>query len=175
MLVRHGQGEHNVNKDYSLRDPELTARGRSQAESLRGHVDLACAELLVVSPLTRAIQTAQVVWGERPPLPVVVTPLHSERVDEPCDVGRPKAELEAQFPFLREWGGWTELPEHWTLSKPEDRFWRRERVPAFLAWLRDRPERCIAVVGHGEFFHGLTEALGAAANMRNCEVRTLMI
>eukprot|EP00421_Protoceratium_reticulatum_P030365 CAMPEP_0168479058 /NCGR_PEP_ID=MMETSP0228-20121227/63274_1 /TAXON_ID=133427 /ORGANISM="Protoceratium reticulatum, Strain CCCM 535 (=CCMP 1889)" /LENGTH=145 /DNA_ID=CAMNT_0008495331 /DNA_START=1 /DNA_END=434 /DNA_ORIENTATION=- len=145
MLVRHGQGAHNVRKDYSIPDPALTAKGLRQAEDLRGAVELAGAELVVVSPLTRALQTARAVWGERPPLPVLVTALHSERVDEPCDRGRTKSELEAQFPFLRSWGGWDELPEHWSLTKEQDKNWKRERVPAFLQWLRDRPESRIAV------------------------------
>lgn len=175
ILVRHGEGHHNVGEAYHLLDPGLTQKGRRQAMALRGARALAEAELLVVSPLRRAIETAELVWGHSPQLPTVVTPLHSERVDEPCDEGSRKSALETQFPFLREWGGWDGLPEHWAPSRREDRHWRRDRVPAFLAWLRDRPERCIAVVGHGEFFRGLLEELGDPKSMGNCEVRAVRI
>lgn len=175
MLVRHGQGYHNVKKNYSIEDPELTEKGRLQAEELRHNIDLATVELIVVSPLTRAIQTAQIAWGEMPRVPVHITALHSERVNEPCDMGRPKSKLEGHFPFLRNWGGWAELPERWTLTKEEDKNWQAQRVPAFLEWLRNRPERRIAVVGHGEFFYGMTEALGKPTDLRNCEVKILMM
>mmetsp|Transcript_105694 Transcript_105694/g.192321 ORF Transcript_105694/g.192321 Transcript_105694/m.192321 type:complete len:107 (+) Transcript_105694:2-322(+) len=101
----------------------------------------------------------------------MVTALHSERVNEHCDKGRPRSTLEEQFPFLKDWGGWDELPEIWTQTVESDRLWVRERVPAFLDWLRSRPEQRIVVVGHGGFFHGLTTAMRLEkGHMRNCEV-----
>jgi hypothetical protein len=42
------------------------------------------------------------------------------------------------------------------------------RVERFRSWLAERPERLIAVVGHGTFFHQLTGQM-----LRNCEVATL--
>lgn len=174
MLVRHGQGAHNVKDDWSIPDPKLTKLGRRQAENLCDEVELAGAELFVVSPLTRALQTAAIIWGEDPKLPCVVTPMHSERVDDTCDIGRVKSALEREFPFLRSWGGWDELPEQWPRSKLQDKNWRSERVPIFLEWLRRRPEQRIAIVGHGEFFKEFTEMLGARTSLKNCEVVTLV-
>merc|ERR1712125_317729 len=50
VLVRHGQGFHNVDENYSILDPGLTEKGHMQAKSLRGYPDLVGAELIVVSP-----------------------------------------------------------------------------------------------------------------------------
>lgn len=53
-LIRHGQALHNVNGNSQTRDPPLTVLGISQARGVR----LNEAALLVVSPLSRTIQTA---------------------------------------------------------------------------------------------------------------------
>ena len=77
-----------------------------------GHPLLASIDLVVVSPLSRAIQTAALAFGEEPQLAAVVsatqqpgakrrillTPLHTERWTAPCDEGRPKAELALDHP-----------------------------------------------------------------------------
>merc|ERR1711957_294091 len=51
ILVRHAQGFHNVDEDWSIIDPELTKKGHEQALGLRGCEQFDGAELLVVSPL----------------------------------------------------------------------------------------------------------------------------
>lgn len=53
-------------------------------------------EVLVVSPLSRAIQTAQIAW-EHYDGPVLVEALVRERVWLSSDVGRPPAELLKEF------------------------------------------------------------------------------
>ena len=105
-FVRHGQAEHNVNAadNYALpRDAPLTEDGIAQARHLR-HKLLALAEseglhfdLAVSSPLTRAIQTARVTL-EGMDIPLSITPLISERLCEPCDLGTTTSELAARFP-----------------------------------------------------------------------------
>ncbi len=55
-------------------------------------------ELLVVSPLTRALHTAQLAWLPHYQGPVVVEPLARERVWFSSDVGRTAEELQQEFP-----------------------------------------------------------------------------
>lgn len=55
-------------------------------------------QLLVVSPLTRALQTAELAFGSPPGCPTIVQPLARERLYLSSDVGRPPAELAAEFP-----------------------------------------------------------------------------
>eukprot|EP00930_Biecheleria_cincta_P070343 TRINITY_DN57985_c0_g1_i1.p1 TRINITY_DN57985_c0_g1~~TRINITY_DN57985_c0_g1_i1.p1 ORF type:complete len:249 (+),score=51.00 TRINITY_DN57985_c0_g1_i1:29-748(+) len=169
LLVRHGEGLHNTCKSYSGVDPELTERGLGQAQRLRSRVALQDCELLVVSPLSRAVQTAKEVFGERPNCSTVLTSLHSERWgSRGCDEGRPKSQLVASYPFVASWEGFDELAEHWTPTRSNDSRWREERVPAFRAWLAAQPEQRIVVIGHGAFFSAL---LGR--HLGNCEIAAL--
>ncbi|CAL1128779.1 unnamed protein product [Cladocopium goreaui] len=143
LLVRHGQSLHNAHHDVDevLRDPMLSELGHAQAASLRSvpFVSAGC-ELLVVSPLSRAIQTASAVFGELPMCRTVLTPLHSERWCSIADEGRSKSELLQLFPFVASWEGFAELPEDWTPTCQEAA-WKTERVPAFLDWLAAQPEQ----------------------------------
>ncbi|GAQ90820.1 phosphoglycerate mutase [Klebsormidium nitens] len=83
FLIRHAQGHHNVAgekdiaayKSWDWADASLTPLGFSQTRSLRRHLaQLSPAprlDLVVVSPLTRTLQTACAVFGtpadEKPP------------------------------------------------------------------------------------------------------------
>mmetsp|Transcript_13777 Transcript_13777/g.23693 ORF Transcript_13777/g.23693 Transcript_13777/m.23693 type:complete len:205 (+) Transcript_13777:58-672(+) len=171
LLVRHGQSLHNAHHDGTdgdgdvPRDPMLSELGHAQAASLRSvPIVSAGCELLVVSPLSRAIQTASAVFGELPLCRTVLTPLHSERWCSIADEGRSKSELLQLFPFVASWEGFAELLEDWTKTGKEAS-WKTERVPAFLDWLAAQPEQRIVVIGHGAFFAAL---LGRY--LQNCEV-----
>eukprot|EP00811_Abedinium_folium_P032662 NODE_5690_length_1743_cov_7.766708.p1 GENE.NODE_5690_length_1743_cov_7.766708~~NODE_5690_length_1743_cov_7.766708.p1 ORF type:complete len:456 (+),score=100.48 NODE_5690_length_1743_cov_7.766708:118-1485(+) len=169
VLVRHGEGRHNATGRCSMVDPELTERGVAQARALKGNAALDGCDLLVVSPLRRAVQTAVAIFGEQPPCRVVLTALHSERWSGRCDEGTPKAQLLAEFPFLARWAGFDELSDGtWWATSASDGNWRRERVPAFGRWLRALPERRVVVVGHGAFFSPL-----ASRYLDNCEAYEL--
>ena len=88
-FVRHGEAEHNallavgkVEEARAVRDPALTARGVAQAEKLRGNPLLAealssrsgsAAELLVMSPMRRTIETGCWAFGAAQ-LPVALSP-----------------------------------------------------------------------------------------------------
>ncbi len=56
-LVRHAESLGNV--DGSQADTELSERGRGQAERLRETLDGCAHDLIVSSPLRRALETAQ--------------------------------------------------------------------------------------------------------------------
>ena len=152
-----------------------------QARALASHPLLSSVDLVVVSPLSRAIQTASLAFGEQPVASVapgqqpgsmrriVLTSLHSERWTAPCDEGRPKSELALDFPFLKTWEGFDALPERWWPTQANDADWAERRVPAFLRWLdaQTSPSR-IAIVGHGAFFAAI---LGR--HLKNTEVALL--
>ena len=57
-LVRHGQAEHNVSRDFQVQDTSLTALGEAQCHELsREFPSKPPVGLLVSSPLRRTIQT----------------------------------------------------------------------------------------------------------------------
>ncbi|MEJ7669745.1 MAG: hypothetical protein WKH97_13640 [Casimicrobiaceae bacterium] len=111
-----------------------------------------------------------------PPTPgpgVVVHPLMRERVENSCDIGRSPQALAVDFPSL-------------DLGHLDDIWWHADGTPGargicvepvasvgtraaqFKAYLRARPERYIAVVGHGTFFFHLT-----SRTLANCEIAEL--
>lgn len=171
-FIRHAQSAHNarvleatneesVRLDPALRDARLTALGEAQAAALRdGIAALQGIELVVTSPLTRAIQTTLAAFDGHP-APRLVEQLHREHQDSFCDIGRAPAALAADFPVLRfdhlddPW--WHEDPAHDGPFARETLDALQRRVSAFRDWLSDRPERSLAVVGHGTFLRLLTD------------------
>ena len=178
LLVRHGEAAHNAHwKEHkSTPDTTLTEKGREQAAALASHPALVQCSLLVVSPLSRAIETAAAIFGERPACRACLCPLHSERCDggAACNTGSSKWTLAERFPYVRAWEGFDELDDNWSPTAESDAHerWRTERVPAFLGWLAQREEHKVVVIGHGAFFH---DPRLAGRMLANCEVAVLPV
>lgn len=169
-FIRHAQSQHNaraatapdedlLRRDPTLRDAPLTELGHQQALALAAEVSrLRQIELVVVSPLTRAIQTTLAAFHDHP-APRLVQALHREHLDSWCDIGQSPAALAHAFPML----DFDHLDDPWWhvgdgaepyVQEPIEALDRR--VSTFADWLRARPEGCIAVVGHGTFLRRLT-------------------
>ena len=185
LFVRHGQSMHNISdvaaygdkgEDAALFDAPLSPLGEQQVAALAGHAELAKADLSVVSPLTRAVQTllgafptaaAKRVSPSCPP--VQVWPSMAEHMTDSCDIGSGTSTLASRFPAF----DWSPLPEVWwyvddetstTDAEDSRRRYRecgfmepelrmRKRVDAFVDALYAQPERVIAVFGHSDFFN----------------------
>ncbi|MFO7805913.1 MAG: histidine phosphatase family protein [Paracoccaceae bacterium] len=183
-FIRHAQSEHNaraaeapdedvLRRDPTLRDAQLTELGHTQARALAQEVSqLHDIELVVVSPLSRAIQTAIAAF-ERHPAPRLIQPLHREMQESYCDIGQSPAHLAKAFPTF----DFDHLDDPWWHSDTLDGWpYPREplhafegRVTAFREWLIGRPESCIAVVGHGTFLNRLTGTVFANAQRLEVE------
>eukprot|EP00164_Ancoracysta_twista_P004467 GFYU01006025.1.p1 GENE.GFYU01006025.1~~GFYU01006025.1.p1 ORF type:complete len:489 (-),score=65.94 GFYU01006025.1:132-1598(-) len=194
FIIRHGESQYNEFRKKSIRnmykscdifrdpmiyDAPLTTKGHQQVHALRKQVHELnldkTVELVVVSPLTRALQTAVGAFGECD-IPFEVLALHRERTDTSCDVGRKPSQLAAEFPEL----DFSALEEDWWVwdkrryfeegspqipKEPFDRF--KQRVIHFQQWIASRPERRIAIVGHSGFF---MHFLGMWSKLPNCEL-----
>jgi broad specificity phosphatase PhoE len=104
ILLRHGQSEFNLlftqtRKDPGIIDPKLTPLGQTQAEEAAEALAHEGIRRIIVSPYTRALQTALPV-ARRLNLPLTVTPTVRERYAFTCDVGRPVTELRLDFPHV---------------------------------------------------------------------------
>ncbi len=176
-LIRHGQSTFNAATavtpwiDPMLFDAPLSPRGHEQVAALREQVPRLEVDLVVTSPLTRALQTAVGAFAGTG-TPILVEALPRERVDSSCDLGRSPALLSRDFPQL----SFDHLDDPWWYTDPaQDKPVVTEplrlfeaRVLAFEDWLAARPERTIAVVGHGSFFHRLS-----GQSLANAEVHTM--
>lgn len=178
-LIRHGQSTWNAHYGATGEDPlhfdsRLTALGHTQVEARRDALEGERYDLIVSSPLTRAIQTTLGVFAPHlARTPVVVEALHRERLESSCDIGRPASVLAQEFATLafdhldEEWWPNGCTPDHRGIRfEPQERF--QMRVATFRQWLATRPERRIAVVGHGTFFAHLS-----GHSLANCELVAL--
>ncbi|XP_024376003.1 uncharacterized protein [Physcomitrium patens] len=172
-LVRHGHTSSLISLvEPSARfDLRLTTLGHQQARNIAPKMAALKPEVILVSPLTRALQTLS---GAFPSIQepgqhhVEVTPLHAEHVMCTGDIGRPPKILAGEFPWLSFDG----LPEVWWYSQsehPNDAVRMefnsvepmeelRKRVGVFRQFLRSRPENIIVVIGHSTFFKELTSS-----------------
>jgi broad specificity phosphatase PhoE len=176
LLIRHGESTFNATYandgvDPMLFDAPLTARGKEQVAAARLALRDRPVDIVLASPLTRAVQTALGIFADHPSQPAIVIEAgHRERLESSCDRGRPPHELKSEFPGV----SFDHLPETWWHDEgvADERGISVEPLDVMLARLhdfalalRDRKEGVIAVVGHATFFHHLTGRW-----MSNCEI-----
>lgn len=176
LLIRHGESTFNAAQSEGAADPmlfdaPLTARGHAQVAAARLALRDRRMEAVITSPLTRALQTTLGLFGDHPDQPRIAVEVgHRERLESSCDQGRSPLLLAREFPTL----ALDHLPETWwhDEGEPNPSGIRVEPVETLLARLADfvealraRPERHLAVVGHGTFFHHLTGRW-----LANCEI-----
>lgn len=181
LCIRHGQSTANVAYDETGIDPgvpdaRLTPKGEAQVAEARDLLRDHPVDLVVVTPLTRALQTAYGIFGGHPSTPrFVVEALHRERLEGSCDIGRAPAYLVAEYPTL----DFSHLDDIWWHAEGdvdprgfhvEPLETTLERVRLFRAFLTGRSERHVAVVGHGTFFYHLTGVF-----LPNCGMTELVL
>uniref|UniRef100_A0A061R0P8 Phosphoglycerate mutase-like protein n=1 Tax=Tetraselmis sp. GSL018 TaxID=582737 RepID=A0A061R0P8_9CHLO len=192
-LIRHGQGFHNLlgelYADFGIDfnatgtdlrpqnpyrrsevlDPPLTELGREQAKQLRSSTQALSPELIVVSPLCRATQTAVIAFSHllKPGSTVTAVPfLAHEAVREQagahyCDACRGLGDMRIEFPMVD-----YSFINNISMEKDEDWSDSREQLSSvaergydFLLWLRSRPEQEVAIATHSAFLFVLLNAV----------------
>jgi len=141
IVLRHCQSEFNLHftrtrKDPGIVDPVLTPLGEEQAQKAARALAGATITRILVSPYTRALQTAAPIAGILNLTPVI-TPLVRERSAFICDIGSPRSALrdrwtDLDFSHLDEiWWPLEAEPEQGVLDRAE-RF--RNEMAALPDW-----------------------------------------
>ncbi|KAJ6685702.1 BROAD-SPECIFICITY PHOSPHATASE YOR283W-RELATED, partial [Salix purpurea] len=216
-LVRHAQGTHNVAGEIdhnALLSPEyfdanLSPLGWQQVGNLRKQVHASGLprriDLVITSPLCRAMQTATQVFGSEGQIneseganidnsgisslkcpPIVAAELCRERLGvHPCDKRRTISENRSRFPTI----------DFSLIESDEDILWKTdaretdEEIAArgleFMSWLWTRPEKEIAIVTYHRFLQHTLNALSndchpsvknkMCKKFGNCELRSMII
>ena len=149
-LVCHGQSMHDQFPSDSKEDPVLSLEGENQARNISLSTELQNVDLVVSSPLSRAIKTVEIAWGSD--VKCMISHLHTEAWSGPWDQGVSKLAFSRKYQYASQWEGFDELPDNWSPTAYSDSDWKKIRVPAFIEFLQLRPESKIAVVGHSTFF-----------------------
>lgn len=200
-LVRHGQATHNKarleSKDEKIYESEeyfdapLTPLGWQQAQYVKEHnaiTNCINPQVIIVSPLTRCLQTAIGVFagtplqqGEDPSNALMLDGVTESRNGisasglppfvavewcrehmgvHPCDRRRPISILQSQYPAI----------DFTNLAMDQDVYWKKDhretddevkyRTRVFANWLLNLTEVRIAVVAHSGFIWDFTRLFG---------------
>lgn len=207
FLLRHGQSKHNVkmtsflddNPDWhskewweiedafdpKVRDAELTEKGILQARSMREDIASIKPSLLILSPLSRNLQTAHEACCElleNKQVEVKVTPLAREHTYSTCDLGSSPHTLKNTWPQWSSQLGEV-IDEWWMHNYPVEcsssatsslttgvsnesempsyrEPWQhlQDRVESIVKILTDAQaeHECILLVGHAVLFYAMT-------------------
>ena len=157
FLLRHGQSYFNLHfnatrVDPGIHDPELTPLGVEQAAAAARRLADANLSHVIISPFTRALQTAQPVLAIHK-VPVNVMSEVREQAAFACDIGSHPEVLASRFP-QHDFG---HLPPHWWHDGIETAEETSARADAFRDLMAARDERTTTLlVGHWAFIQALT-------------------
>jgi glucosyl-3-phosphoglycerate phosphatase len=157
FLLRHGQSYFNVHfsktrVDPGIEDPRLTPLGVEQAKAAAAQLAPAVLTRIIVSPYTRALQTADQILAVRD-VPVEVMHEVRERTAFVCDVGNPPQVLAVRFPRH----DFAHLPEHWWhegIETPEETITRADVFRELMAARNDSDTTLL--ISHWAFILALT-------------------
>lgn len=179
---RHAQGYHNLLGDIlrasgikpsvdsmdpalnpwlrpEIVDSPLTEAGKDECRKQREQASQLHPQVVIVSPLLRAIQTAQISFEhvyDKPEIPWVSHEGCREELGVlVCNRRRPLSHIKHDFPNIEFLGEMTEEDTLWNPTHREADSAKSERIYNFLVnFLARRPESEMAVVGHSAtLFH----------------------
>ncbi|CAD7953854.1 unnamed protein product [Amoebophrya sp. A120] len=190
FLLRHGQGEHNVAGNDYIPDAILTRTGEEQASSWAHHADpnkiLKDVELVLISPLRRALQTAFLALENYDKARLVVC-RHARELwfHEPVNTFSNEQELLLLCSKYKRGREIAELPRERSYStaklsgtgsfaealatRHDTPSCEQQSVPSLVRELRSRPEQVICVVCHQGVIHALTGGWAYNCDLLECE------
>jgi len=208
-FIRHGQGFHNSLADfcllYNIRrryshqaeglnpyniaenfDPPLTEIGRQQAKALQPYARTTRPEMVVVSPMNRALMTSNIAFAHmlKAGIPWIAHEGCREKSHgNACDYRRTATELAAEFPNVnfsnvQEQDPWLSRPEG---ERTETDASQAARAYDFMLWIRDRPETEIVVSTHSAWLFSVFNTVlqcqpaSLAEWFQNGELRTVHV
>ena len=173
FLLRHGQSFFNLHFnekriDPGIADPELTPLGARQAQAAAAALEEVALTKIIISPYTRALQTAQPVLANR------TTPAHimeevRERAAYTCDIGSSPQILARRFPH-HDFG---RLPQQWWPQETETEAQVLARAAQFRRVMAEREDSATTlVVSHWAFILALTGSSFANGELREYDPRS---
>ena len=157
FLLRHGQSYFNLHftetrRDPGIEDPELTPLGLEQAEAASRQLAGAKITRIIISPYTRALQTAQPILAVHP-VPVEIMHEVRERAAFVCDIGSNPDLLAQRFPHH----DFDHLPAQWWPDGIETSEETIERANTFREVMAAREDSgTTLLVSHWAFILALT-------------------
>ena len=169
--IRHGKSKHNVEYEkegeeaymkQSNYDTELIPEGIQQAKDLQKWVSNTPIDYVIVSPLTRAIQTAQHMFTN--PLSSSTHLIHQlhlydEVTEYPNGVHtpnkrKPVTQLKSLYPTL-DYAHMHSNEPTWDDTKEETESELAQRIQSFMMYISKLPYKNIVIISHSSYLHAL--------------------
>lgn len=166
-IARHGQVPHNVQKQYNNENQDLTELGIEQAKELSKKISNIDYELIISSPLIRAIHTAEIINVKNKPIII------DNRLEErnPGDLnGKP-----ISYTNREEYWDFNSKIQYGTSENMKDFFYR---IFEFLDDLKTRDYESVLIVAHSgvskafsAYFQGINDGKFLKHGLNNCEIK----
>ncbi len=171
-FIRHAESEFNAifspgDPDPIIFDAPLSPLGQQQAVDARQHFDNLNIKSLIVSPLTRTLQTATLIFENAHP--VTINAGIREQLSYSGDVGSSPDKLAKDYPHL----DFSHLEECWWYDGERNELGYaiephsslQGRADLFSEFLMTSKTAATAIVTHGNFIHATT-----GIQPENCEI-----
>lgn len=191
-LVRHAESEYNssykkniemgLKKDPNIRDPQLTNNGIKQAQNIKEKIKLLNPDVIITSPLKRAIQTANIINNN---YRIIVHPLATEKITCTGDIGTFRSELNCDLSYIDKevWWNYNErkinnYDDFINLNSTTSSLIKEEdledfgsvmyRMKKLFEFIDDLEYKNICVISHSNFAYMLINK-----KLKNCEIYEL--
>lgn len=167
FIVRHGQVPHNASRTYYDEDEDLTALGIEQANTLKNKIRDLDYDVIISSPLIRAIHTAKIINVRN--RKIIVDDRLKER--SPGNLsGKPLESTNRE-----EYWNFNSKIQYGTSENMKTFF---SRVFNFLDDLKSKEYASVLIVAHSgvskafsAYFQGINDGKFLEHGLKNCEIR----
>ena len=166
FLIRHGYSLHNqlypkmgmsAFYDNEVIDSPLLNKGRDEAQELRNKESIyqymtSKVELVLVSPLVRALETASIIFKDSN-IPIVCHEFLREYPNgkQICNQRSEIVSRIKEYPHINFENIVSNKDIYWNEDRHETLDELNKRIEITKKYLFNRPEQTIAIVGHGSF------------------------
>lgn len=179
--IRHAESLSNTSElNSQIEDPKITQKGIEECKQLREKIFSdgldKRVDLIVVSPLTRTLQTCHELFYDLIyHIPIISLDEIREQIDKPCHKRINISEKKKIYPYVK-----------FQIDSNNDLMYKKvsgnesfeqvlSRCEWFVEWLRHRKEKNIVVVTHGNFlypmFNNILTNVSNKTFFSNCEMR----
>ena len=179
--IRHAESLSNTSElNSQIKDPKLTTKGIIECENLKKKLInekiLNSIDLIVVSPLTRTLETSyEIFHSSAYNIPIISLDEIREQMDKPCHNRNVIINKKKKYPYIN----FSYMPNNDIMYNKSRGNEKKEQVITrckwFIRWLKNCKEKNIAVITHGNFLYPMfNDVLKNVLNktfFTNCEIR----
>ena len=179
--IRHGESLSNVSElNSQITDTELTKKGFGECKNLREKFIeenlINSIDLIVVSPLTRTLQTNYEIFNSLIyHIPIISLDEIREQMDKPCHQRKNIKDKKKQYSYINFLNISNNDIMYSRIKGNETKEQVILRCKWFIRWLKNRKETNIVVITHGNFlypmFNNVLKNVSNKTFFANCEMR----